>query len=178
MDISFSGRYRLGIMMSHLQLIATSAECRCVSPGTAQVYDVNDMCAHCVVLVHTQALANKLRVQHNDIACFGNHHDSDCQCDVMDLTIPVESPRMNDNSPRNALLKHLLEEPHAVLSRSSSLLHVLDVLPQSLVLVKHLDRCCRRFRATELHSPRQLRVFLLELCIEVPHFCPQHRHRN
>ena len=38
----------------------------------AEECHVRAVCTH----VHTQALVNKLRLQHSTIACFAHHHDS------------------------------------------------------------------------------------------------------
>ena len=50
-----------------LQGMGNSAECRSVSPRTTDVYDVNHKCALWVVVVHTQTLAIRPRLQHNQL---------------------------------------------------------------------------------------------------------------
>ena len=57
-------------------MIAGSGKCQCLSPGTAELYDVNPECTHGVVAVHARALAIERGLRDIAIVCVRNHHDS------------------------------------------------------------------------------------------------------
>ena len=60
-----------------LQLFVESRECRYLSPGTPQVYDLNHKFAYGgVVVTHTSNLIP--RSHPNAFECFGNRHRSAC----------------------------------------------------------------------------------------------------